>query len=167
MKPAIKEAFKSPLVRRLAATFVLSAAGVAGIIHDEGKVNRVYLDPVRIPTVCVGHTATVTLADVGKVYSDAVCADLLQKDTRVAQAAVQRLVKTPITQEQYDALTSFTFNVGSGNLASSTLLKYLNAGQCRAAAAEFHKWIKAKGKVLNGLITRRERESALFATGCE
>lgn len=153
--------------RALAATFVISAAGVAGIMHDEGKVNKVYLDPVGIPTVCVGHTGPeVTKTDVGKVYSDEVCTYLLKKDTASAEQAVKRLVKVPITQGQYDALVSFVFNVGGSAFATSTLLVKLNSQQCMAAAAEFRRWVMAKGKVLKGLVTRRARESALFAEGC-
>src|SRR6266404_1646677 len=125
-------------VRRLAATFVLSTAGVVGIATHEGTVPTVYLDPVGIPTVCTGHTGSdTTKADVGKRLSPALCQQLLEQDSKVAQGYVQRLVTQPITQEQYDALVSFTFNVGGGNLSSSTLLKRLNAGDCHGAAAEF------------------------------
>jgi len=156
----------SPLARRVAATLAISAAGLAAITHDEGKVSKVYLDPVGIPTVCVGHTSSVTSADLGKPYSDAVCQSLLRQDTAVAQRAVGKLVQVPVTQDQFDALVSFTFNVGAGNLKSSTLLKKLNAGDCRGAASEFPKWNKAKGRVLPGLVTRRNRERLVFEAGC-
>lgn len=156
----------SPLARKLAVVFTISAAGLAGISHDEGRVNRVYLDPVGIPTACVGHTATVTKADVGKTVPDSICDSLLRQDTAVAQRAVGQLVKVPITQGQYDALVSFTFNVGAGNLKASTLLRKLNAGDCTGAAAEFPRWNKARGKVLKGLISRRAHERAKFEADC-
>ena len=70
--------------------------------------------------------------------------------------------RAPLNQNQFDALVSWTFNLGPGNLRSSTLLKRLNAGDYRGAADEFLKWNKADGKVLPGLTKRREAERALF-----
>lgn len=153
-------------VRRLAAALVLSAAGSAAIVTYEGSVPVVYLDPVGIPTVCSGHTETVTRADVGKDLSG-LCQQLLAHDTGVAQAAVRSAVTTPITQAQYDALVSFTFNVGGANLRNSTMLKKLNAGDCWGAGAEFPRWRFAKGKELPGLVKRRAAERAMFETGCK
>lgn len=163
---ALRKLATSPVVRKLAAALVLSAGGAAAIVHDEGNRAKVYLDPIGIPTVCAGHTATVKRADLGKTFTEAQCADLLKADTKVAQAAVGRLVKVPISQGQYDALVSFTFNVGSGALQGSTLLRKLNAGDCRGAAKEFLKWDKAGGKVLPGLQTRRLREATAFDQDC-
>jgi lysozyme len=151
---------------RLAASLVLSAAGVTAIVTHEGQVNTVYLDPVGIPTVCVGHTGGVTEADVGKAYSDAVCADLLREDSAWAAAAVRRYVTEPISQPQFDALVSFTFNVGTEAFRTSTLLRRLNAGDCHAAAAQFDRWIRARGRVLPGLVKRRAAERALFEADC-
>lgn len=152
--------------RAAAATLALSAAGLLGIRTDEGEVRRVYLDPVGIPTACMGHTSTVTRADVGKELTAAVCADLARKDTAAAVRAVQRLTTQAITQEQFDALVSFTFNVGQGNYETSTLLRKINSGDCYGAVREFPKWNKARGRVLPGLVTRRAREASLFALGC-
>lgn len=157
---------RNPVVRKVAATLVLSAAGAAGIVGHEGMKSKVYLDPVGIPTVCAGHTATVTRADVGKTYSAHTCEKLLQADTSAAQSAVRSAVKVPISQGQFDALVSFTFNVGDGNLRSSTLLRKLNAGDCHGAAAEFPRWNKAKGVVLPGLVQRRADERATFKADC-
>lgn len=153
-------------VRALAAVLVLSAAGIGHLVTDEANVRTVYLDPVGIPTVCVGHTATVSRADVGKTFSERECRELLVRDTSTAQAAVRQGVKVPITQDQYDALVSFTFNVGAANFKSSTLLKRINAGQCQQAGAEFMRWNKAKGKVLRGLTLRRQREASRWLEGC-
>lgn len=136
------------------------------IVSNEGVEHKVYLDTVQVPTVCAGHTATVSAQDVGKEYTDDQCAALLRSDTRTAQAAVARLVKVPVTQNQYDALVDFVFNVGEGNLASSTLLRKLNSSDCRGAAAEFPRWNKAKGRVLKGLTTRRAWERSIFEPDC-
>ena len=153
-------------LRVLAGTLVISAAGLAGITRDEGDVRKVYLDPVGIPTVCVGHTATVTREDVGKAYSAETCKELLRQDTRQAVRSVQRSVKVPITQQQFDALVSFTFNVGVANSQSSTLLKQINAGQCKTAGQQFLRWDKARGQKLRGLTLRRQREAALWLEDC-
>lgn len=157
----------STKVRVAAAALTLSAGGLGSIAVHEGTVNTVYKDVAGIATVCSGHTATVTLADLGKYYSPASCKYLLKKDTSSAEAAVKRLVKVPITQEQYDALVDFTFNVGSGNLASSTLLKKVNSNQCWAAVHEFYKWNRAGGKVQPGLVNRRADNARDYATGCD
>lgn len=152
--------------RVAAALLTVSLAGIVGIRHDEGEVRRVYLDPVGIPTVCVGHTATVSRKDVGRTYTGAECEVLLRQDLRDAERAVKRRVRVPITQGQYDSLVSFTFNVGEGNLAASTLLRKLNAGQCLAAADQFGRWVYAKGVKLPGLVKRRAAEEARFREGC-
>lgn len=151
------------VVRRLAVGLVLSASGTAVIMHDEGTVNTVYLDPVKIATVCTGH---VTTEAVGTRKTDEECAELLQVDTNIAQAAVRSAVKVPITQGQYDRLVSFTFNVGTGAFKSSTLLRKLNAGECRAAADQFLVWVKAKGRTLPGLVARRQRDRDAFIQDC-
>jgi lysozyme len=87
---------------------------------------------------------------------------LLQIDVATAVHAVNTLVKVPLKQHQFDALVDFTFNLGSGSLASSTLLKYINAGNMSAAALEFPKWDMAGGKHLAGLHRRRVAEQTLF-----
>ena len=83
-------------------------------------------------------------------------------DLKRFESSVNNLVKVPLTQNQFDALVSLTYNIGSGNFASSTLLKKLNAKDYQGAADQFPRWNKAKGKVLNGLTRRRAAERALF-----
>ena len=75
---------------------------------------------------------------------------------------VNRLVTVPLTQGEFDALVDFCFNLGSGNLAGSTLLRLLNAGDYQGAAAQFDAWARCDGKVLAGLLRRRQAESAEF-----
>ena len=148
------------------AALTLSAAGTGALLRDEGNVNRVYLDVGGIPTVCVGHTATVKHAPVGTKFSGVACAELLKADTAHAQAGVKAAVRVPVTQQQYDSLVSFTFNVGNSALADSTLVRKLNAGDCRGAAAEFTRWVLVKGKYSRGLANRRARERAAFEEHC-
>ncbi len=154
----------STKVKYAVAALSLSASGLGFITLHEGKRNVGYYDVVGVPTACVGHTGKDVV--VGKFYSDAMCEDLLRKDTRIAQADVKRLVKVKVTQLQYDALVSFAFNVGGTNLERSTLLKKINAGDCHGATQEFHRWNRAKGVVLPGLSKRRAAESVLWDSGC-
>ncbi len=86
----------------------------------------------------------------------------LAADTQSAQISVREHVSVPLTQNQFDALTSFVYNEGATHFYSSTLLKVLNAGDYNGAAAQFDKWIYANGQVLDALIDRRAAEKALF-----
>ena len=120
-----------------------------------------YPDPVGIWTIGYVHTGP----DVhpGLVISKDQAESLLEADLANAELAVNTYVKVPLTQHQFDALVDFTFNVGSGNLLHSSLLKYLNEKDYAAADAEFQKWDLAGGKKLPGLTARRAAEAALFA----
>ena len=87
---------------------------------------------------------------------------LLSRDVMEAEGAVDILVKVPLNQNQFDALVSFVYNLGSGNLKSSTLLKLLNASDYDGAAKQFDRWVYAGGRQLLGLIARRKAEEDLF-----
>jgi lysozyme len=87
---------------------------------------------------------------------------LLDKDTGIARLSVQRLVFVALSDEQFGALTSFVFNVGSQNFATSKLRKYINNQEFEGAVHEFGKWIKSGDQILDGLITRRACEASLF-----
>ena len=88
---------------------------------------------------------------------------LLQKDLKGYEAVINRYVRVPLNQNQFDALASFVYNVGTGNFIKSTLLKLINAQTpAKHIFTEFRKWNKSKGKVLKGLIKRRAMEGLLF-----
>jgi len=142
-----------------AATLGLAAVVVA---NYEGLRTSAYLDPVGIPTVCYGHTAT---ARMGQTLSQAECDRLLEGDLGEALAAVDKLVKAPLPVERRAALASFTYNVGAGQLASSTLLRKLNAGDTEGACAELSRWVYAGGRKLAGLERRRASERELCEVG--
>lgn len=151
---------------------MLSAGGLAGIKYNESGTQEhttSYRDVAGVWTICDGHTKT---AKPNMTVSREHCAWLLQQDTKDAQAAVKRLVKVPISQNQYDALVDFVFNKGSGNFASSTLLRQLNAGNCKAAAAQFPEWVYARNKktgkleVWGGLVKRAAWQRGLFEPDC-
>lgn len=129
---------------------------------EGGPALESYLCPGRVWTIGWGHTKGVRM---GQHATLAQCEQWLLEDCADAEKAVNDLVKVPLTQNQFDALVSFVFNVGRGNLANSTLLRLLNAGDYAGAAEQFPRWNKSKGRILNGLVARRADEKALFLTG--
>jgi lysozyme len=140
----------------------ISTAGIALIKQFEGCRLEAYLDSVGVPTIGYGSTEGVTMGD--KITQDEADALLLEDLVRF-EKCVNEHVDVPITQEQFDSLVCFAFNVGCGALIGSTLLKLLNAGNYNAAAQQFLRWDKAGGKVLAGLTRRRQAESDLFSKG--
>lgn len=90
---------------------------------------------------------------------------LLQADAAIAAKCVSDHVKVKLNQAQFDALVSFTFNVGTGAFADSTLLKMLNTGDYTAVPGQLERWSRAGGRVLQGLLNRRHAEGTLFARG--
>ena len=87
---------------------------------------------------------------------------LLIEDISDFEEEVNKCVKVPLTQNQFDALVAWTFNLGGTNLRNSTMLKVLNEGEYEKVPSEMKRWNKAAGKTLDGLIRRREAESLLF-----
>ncbi len=138
----------------------LGSNGLNLIKEFEGLRLKAYRDPVGVLTIGYGHTGS----DVkpGMVISQQRAEQLLKNDTGWAQKAVRESVKVPLTQGQFDALTSFTFNLGAGALRSSTLVKKLNTGDYAGAQKEFGRWVHAGGQVLAGLVRRRAAEAKLF-----
>jgi lysozyme len=95
--------------------------------------------------------------------SQAAADDLFQHVLAKFEHQVLELVHVPLNENQLGALTSFAYNCGIANLKSSTLLKKVNEKDFEGAAKEFAKWTRSNGKVLNGLVVRRQKEAALFA----
>jgi lysozyme len=125
----------------------------------EGCKLAAYLDSVGVPTIGYGHTRNVAL---GMTCTQEQAEQWLQEDVQTSADAVNRLVTVELTQQEFDALVDFTFNLGAGNLQHSTLLRLLNSGDYKSAAGEFQKWDKAGGKVLAGLLRRRQAEEDMF-----
>lgn len=134
----------------------------------EGLRLTAYLCPAGIPTIGWGHTKTVTAADLGKrTITQAEAQRLFDADVAVFEMAVDRLVKVKLTDNQRGALVSWTFNLGEGNLAKSTLLKLINAKADEAVIERsWLQWNKStvRGVLtpLAGLTTRRKAEFALW-----
>lgn len=124
---------------------------------------RAYVDPVGVLTIGWGHTNHHGRRfAAGDVWTQKECDDELASDMARFERVVDSMVDVDLTQCQFDALVSFTYNVGDGNLGKSTLLKKVNAGDFAGAAKEFHKWNKGGGVVLKGLTRRRASEALLF-----
>lgn len=113
-------------------------------------------------TIGWGHTRT---AKPGMRITEAQAEELLRDDLSWVRAAIARDVDVPLSQEQYDALASFIFNVGAGAFHRSTMRRKLNAYDYVGASKEFPRWNKQKGKVLRGLTRRRDEERLLFLSG--
>lgn len=137
----------------------ISDAGLALIRECEGFRSDAYRDAVGVWTIGYGHTGGVRAGDrITPEQGES----LLRADAGCAADAVARATVVPLTQGQFDALVSLTFNLGAPALEGSTLLRKLNAGDVAGAAAEFPKWCHAGNAVLPGLVARRARERALF-----
>lgn len=112
----------------------------------------------------IGYGSTVGVLK-GDVISLDQAEARLDRDLLNAASVVNQKVTVPLAQGQFDALCDFVFNLGAKNFATSTLLRKLNAGDYEGAAAEFPRWNKAAGKVMPGLVARRQNERLLFEKG--
>ncbi len=141
-----------------------SDKGIALIKEFEGCKLTAYQDSVGVWTIGYGWTQPVdgTPIRAGMTIKQEAAERLLKTGLVSYESDVSRLVKVGLSQGQFDALVSFTYNLGARSLSTSTLLRKLNAGDYAGAADEFLRWNKAGGKVLNGLTRRREAERALF-----
>lgn len=132
------------------------------IKHYEGLRTIAYKDPAGNYTIGYGHLMHPNEGMIPVSLSPDGAEDLLKQDLEKAEKHVKDLVRVPLSQGQFDALVSFTFNVGETNLRNSTLLKKVNQADFEGAAEEFDRWIHAGGKVLQGLVKRRSAEKGLF-----
>lgn len=138
----------------------ISQKGIDLIKNFEGCRLTAYRCPANILTIGYGHTGSDVVT--GQKITQEQAEKLLKSDLLVHCNNVSRLVKVPLTQNQFDALVSFEFNVGYAHFASSTMLKLLNQKKYREAAAQFDRWVYANRKVLAGLVKRRAAEKTLF-----
>lgn len=148
----------------------LSASAIDLICEFEGFVDHWYPDPAhgwKVPTCCYGHTDAAGepkyAATKAKKFTAAEGRAILANDLKVVCNSVAAVVTVQLTDNQFGALVSFTYNCGLGNLKKSTLLKRVNSGDFAGAEREFGKWVNAGGKKLNGLVRRRAAEAELFA----
>ena len=146
----------------------ISSIGMTLIKHFEGWSSEVYDDPAGYCTVGFGHLIALALcADTDTTKYDGGITrkqgdEILEQDTRLARSAVSRLVTVDLTVDQFSALSSFVFNVGSNNFANSTLLRRVNAQRHDLAEREFGRWVYSGGEKFTGLEIRRACERSLF-----
>ena len=137
----------------------ISQEGIALIKKFEGCKLESYLCAANVPTIGYGSTKGI---EMGMTISQERAEELLLEDLEVYEDAVNKAVELPLHQHQFDALVSWTFNLGSANLNASTMLKVLNQGAYEDVPYQMKRWNKAGGKVLEGLTRRRLAESLLF-----
>jgi len=131
----------------------------------EGLKLKSYLCPAGVATIGYGNTRYKdgTPVTLGESITQDQADELLNSILEDFIESVNYLVKAPINQNQFDALVSFVYNVGSGNFQKSTLLKKINVNPNDPTIKdEFMRWVKSKGKVLDGLVKRRTSEAELY-----
>ena len=134
----------------------VSAALIAATTHWEGVRYMPYQDVGDVWTVCEGYAGKDV--DPKKVYTPAECSKLLTTQLSAHGQAVLNCVNVPLNQNQFDALTLFTYNVGGAAFCGSTVAKKLNAGDYHGACEGLLAWDHAAGKEIPGLLARRKYE---------
>ena len=143
----------------------VTVAGLDLIKRFEGFSPTIYICPAGYPTIGYGHVVLAHEQDqFAAGITQAEATELLRKDVRIAERAVLRLISVPLTDGQFDALVSFTFNLGAGALQRSTLRRKVNRGEHQSVPAELMKWVWAAGKRMPGLIRRRKAEALHYAS---
>lgn len=147
------------------------APGIQLTKDSEGFVGELYNDAANYCTIAFGHLIKLAPCDGTEPaeflqgVTEVQGTELLVKDMRKSQLSVMRHVEAELTDGQYAALCDFVFNVGGGNFRKSTLLKVINADNFPGVPFQLRRWVKAGGRELKGLKTRREKEIALFFEG--
>ncbi len=143
----------------------INELGLGLLKEFEGLRLYPYRDSARLPTIGYGATfyldnlpVTMSSPPISKEEADT----LLRRDIGWAERGVIKYISSPLTDNEFAALTSFTYNLGRGALQRSTLRSMLNRGDYMGAANEFPKWRRAGGKIIRGLVIRRARERKLF-----
>jgi lysozyme len=148
-------------------SFTTGQRGLDLIVEFEGEILKVYNDGFGYPTAGVGHLlspAEKRAMPIGTKITRQQSRDWLKQDLEEAESAVNSTITVPITQNQFDAMTSLAFNIGTTGFKRSTLARKLNARHFAEAADAFLSWNKSRGKVVAGLARRRKAERALFLT---
>jgi GH24 family phage-related lysozyme (muramidase) len=156
------------VVPRAAEWRRVSEKGLELTASMEGFRARLYDDPAGFCTIGFGHLVRRARCDGSEPahflrgLARPEARELLRDDMGIAERAVSALVTSELTSGQHAALCDFTYNVGSGNLQRSTLLRYVNAGLIDRVPGQFRRYVLANGRKLRGLVTRREKEIELF-----
>ena len=141
--------------RIAAGAIAVSAASLVAIATYEGYRGNAYQDSVGVPTIGFGETAGVKMGD--KTTPERALVQLLASTEKHADA-IRACITVPLYQHEFDAYISLAYNIGTGAFCRSTLVKKLNAKDYAGACEEIRRWNKAGGKVLPGLVKRRDVE---------
>lgn len=141
----------------------VSAEGAKLVSAFEGFSPTVYRCPAGYPTIGYGHV--VRRGEKFTTISGDDGLELLRLDLFKAGQAVNRLITWDLEQHQFDALASFTFNLGGGALQRSTLRRVVNRGEHREVPRQLMRWVRAKGRRLRGLVRRRAASAAMYHGG--
>jgi len=139
-----------------------SGSGLSLTESFEGLELTAYQDQVGVWTIGYGHTGPDVTP--GLTITQAQAQALLAQDVGGAVVCVNDAVTVSLTQNQFDALVDFVFNLGCAAFTGSTLLRDVNAGDFAGAATQFDRWDRAGGQVVAGLLRRRQAETAMFTT---
>lgn len=146
----------------------MSENGKRKLAEWEGLKLEIYKDSGGQPTIGIGHLLTKRERDLG-IFKDGIAEyeayQILDRDLVRAENAVDDYVEVELTQNQFDALVSFVFNVGENAFKNSTLVRLLNQGQYDQVPAQLRRWVRDNGQVVQGLINRREKEIELWNQG--
>ena len=133
--------------------------GIELIKHFEGCELEAYKCPAGVWTIGYGHIKGVK---EGMTITESQAEEMLKSELNEYEGYINNLVTVELNQNQFDAMVSWVYNLGGGNLKASTLLKVLNSGDYDGVPAQMLRWNKAGGKVLEGLTRRRQAEADLF-----
>ncbi|AVH14355.1 lysozyme [Acinetobacter indicus] len=142
----------------------ISPSGIDLICNFEGKRLTAYDDGVGVWTIGFGTTVYPNGIKVmkGDTCTEAQAKTYMAHDLKKFEATVNKAVTVQLNQNQFDALVSLAYNIGTNAFSKSTLVKKLNANDIRGAADQFDVWVNAGGKRMQGLVNRRAKEKALF-----
>lgn len=140
----------------------ITPTGLNLIKQFEGFRAQPYLCPAGYSTIGYGHVIRPEEGYLQAGITEPMAQALLIKDVAVAEIAVLRLIDAPLADGQFDALVSFTFNLGAGALQRSTLRRKVNRREHDAVPEEFLRWVWAGGRRMQGLVRRRQAESWLY-----
>ena len=138
----------------------ISEKGKSLIKKYEGCRLTAYRCPAGILTIGYGHTGSDV--HIGQKITQEQADKLFNTDVLIHCNNVEKLVKVPLTQNQFDALVSFEYNIGYGQFSKSTMLSLLNRKLYKEASLQFARWTRGGGKILPGLVKRRAEETQLF-----
>ena len=137
----------------------LSASGLIGILGYEGYSDTAYIPvPGDVPTIGFGSTEGVKLGDT---ITSEKAIERAYRDIQKTESAIHKCVDVPLSQGEYDAFTSLAYNIGMSAFCSSTLVKKLNQRDYAGACQEIRRWVYVKGKKVQGLVNRREKEYSI------